>query len=85
MVRKKAKTESSRENPAERTLGEAADEILEFLGNGRVRDLEEIAGTTKLPVKDVERVLAFLTTTDLVKKGFRITPFGIEFLKLPRE
>jgi hypothetical protein len=39
------------QKPAEQTLGEVADEILEFLGTGHARELEEIARIVKLPVK----------------------------------
>lgn len=70
---------------ARRAGADVADEILEFLGNGRLRDVEEIAEAVDLPVKKVEKVLDFLARTGFIRIGVRITPLGSDFIRLPVE
>lgn len=71
--------------PPERTPGEVAEKVLEFLRTGEVRELEEIAGGVGLPEEKAEEILDFLVEGGLVKKSARITDLGLEFLKLPEE
>lgn len=73
------------EAPPERTPGEAAEEILEFLRTGEVRELEEIAEGVGLPEEKVEEILDFMVEGGLLKKSVRITELGLELLELPAE
>ncbi|MBA7596821.1 hypothetical protein ES703_03811 [subsurface metagenome] len=62
-----------------------ADEILEFLGTGRLRDVEEVADAVDLPEDKVEKILNFLTRTGFIRKGVQITRLGSNFITLPVE
>ena len=70
---------------ARRTAADVADEILEFLENGRLRDVEEVADAVDLSEKNVEKILDFLARTGLIRKGVRITYLGSNFTTLPVE
>jgi len=70
---------------ARRTGADVADEILEFLGTGRLRDVEEIAEAVDLPEKKVEKIIDFLARTGFIRKGVQITPLGSNFIRLPVE
>ncbi len=73
---------------ARRTAAEVAgfaDEILEFLGTGRLRDVKEVAEAVDLPDDKVEKILDFLAQTDFVRKGVQITRLGSNFIRLPVE
>ena len=70
---------------ARRTAAEvAADEILEFLGTGRLRDVEEVADAVDLPEDKVEKILDFLARTGFVRKGVQITRLGSNFISRER-
>jgi len=71
--------------PARRTAADVADEILEFLETGRLRDVEEVADAVDLPEDKVEKILNFLTRTGLIRKGVQITHLGSNFAGLPVE
>lgn len=71
--------------PSRRAVAEVADEILEFLGLGKLCELEEVAKAVDLPEGEVDRILNILTQINLVKKGVQITSSGRNFLKLPVE
>lgn len=73
----------SKQTPAKWSVPDIADEILEFLGDGKTHDPKELANAVGLPEEEVEKVLDFLMQTGLVKKGIRITNPGSNFLKLP--
>ncbi len=68
-----------------RTAADVADEILEFLGTGRLRDVKEIAEAVDLPEDQVERILDFLARTGFVRKGVQITHLGSNFIRFPVE
>ena len=68
-----------------RTAADVADEILEFLENGRLRDVEEVADAVDLPEKEVEKILDILTRTGFIRKGVQITHLGSNFTRLPVE
>jgi DNA-binding IclR family transcriptional regulator len=68
--------------PAGRTAVDVAEDILEFLGDGKLHELKEIANAAGLSKKDVKKILDLLTQIGLAKKGVRITNFGSNFLKL---
>ena len=73
---------------ARRTAAEVAgvaDEILEFLGTGRLRDVEEVADAVDLPEDKVEKILDFLARTGFIRKGVQITRLGSNFITLPVE
>jgi len=69
--------------PARRTPAGVAEDILKFLGDGKLHDLREVAKRVGLPERDTEKVLNFLMLGGLVEKGVRITDSGSDFLKLP--
>ena len=71
--------------PAGRTAVDVAEDILEFLGDGKPHELEEIANAADLLEEDVKKILDLLMQIGLAKKGVRITNFGFNFLKLPVE
>jgi predicted transcriptional regulator len=71
--------------PAGRTAVDVAEDILEFLGDGKLHELKEIANAAGLSKKDVKKILDFFTQVGLVERGMRITDFGFNFLKLPVE
>ena len=62
-----------------------ADEILEFLGTGRLRDVKEVAEAVDLPEDKVEKILDFLAQTGFIRKGVQITRLGSNFITLPVE
>ena len=62
-----------------------ADEILEFLGTGKLRDVEEVADAVDLPEDKVEKILDFLAQTGFIRKGVQITRLGSNFITLPVE
>jgi len=66
-----------------RTAADVADEILEFLGTGRLRDAEDVADAVDLPEKEVEKILDFLTRTGFIRKGVQITHLGSNIIRLP--
>jgi len=70
---------------ARRTAADVADEILEFLETGRLRDVEEVADAVGLPEEKVEKILNFLARTGFIRKGVRITRLGSNFITLPVE
>lgn len=70
---------------ARRTAADVADEILEFLEMGRLRDVEEVADAVGLPEEKVEKILNFLARTGVIRKGVRITRLGSNFITLPVE
>lgn len=69
--------------PARRALSGVAEEIMDFLGDGKLHDLREVAKMVALTERDTEKILNFLTQGSLVEKGVRITKCGYDFLKLP--
>ena len=69
--------------PARRALAGVAEEIMEFLGDGKLHDLREVAKMIALSERDTEKILDFLMQGSLIKKGVRITKSGCDFLKLP--
>ncbi len=73
---------------ARRTAAEVAgvaDEILEFLGTGRLRDVKEITEAVDLPEDKVKKILDFLAQTGFIRKGVQITRLGSNFIRLPVE
>lgn len=62
-----------------------AEEILEFLGDGELRNLKEVADAVDLPEGEVEKILDILTRTGFIRKGVQITDLGSNFLKSPVE
>lgn len=83
-------------NPFSRKLGflggrqgrapsEIADEIIEFLKTGEMRESEEVAKTVRAREEKVERILDFLAEAGLIRKSFQITKLGAEVSKLPKE
>jgi predicted transcriptional regulator len=70
---------------AERTAVDVAEDILEFLCDGKLHELKEIANAADLLEKGVKKILNLLAQVGLVEKGMRITNFGSNFLKLPVE
>ena len=75
----------SKRAPGRRTASDVADEILEFLENSRLRDVEEVADAVDLPEDKVEKILNFLTRTGSIRKGVQITHLGSNFIRLPVE
>ena len=71
--------------PGRRTTADVADEILEFLETGRLRDVKEVADAVDLPEDKVEKILNYLTRTDFIRKGVQITRLGSNFIRLPVE
>ena len=71
--------------PGRRAAADVADEILEFLENGRLRDVKEVADALDLPEKEVEKILNILTRTGFIRKGVQITRLGSNFTRLPVE
>jgi len=71
--------------PDSRTAADVADEILEFLNNGRLRDVEDVADVVDLPADKVEKILDILTRTGFIRKGVQITDLGSNFIELPVE
>ena len=69
--------------PAGRAAANVAEDILEFLGDGKLHEPREIANAADLSEKDAEKVLDFLMQSGLVKKGVQITKLGSNFLELP--
>jgi hypothetical protein len=69
--------------PARRALAGVAEEIMEFLGDGKLHDLREVAKMIALSERDTEKILNFLMQGSLIEKGVRITKSGHDFLKLP--
>lgn len=67
------------------TAAGVADEILEFLGTGRLRDVKEVAEAVDLPEDKVEKILDFLARTGFIRKGVQITRLGSNFITLPVE
>ena len=63
--------------------GHKAEEILEFLGDGELRNLKEVADAVDLPEGEVEKILDILTRTGFIRKGVQITDLGSNFLKSP--
>ena len=70
---------------ARRTAADVADEILEFLETGRLRDVKKVADAVDLPEDKVERILNFLARTGFIRKGVQITHLGLNFIRLPVE
>ena len=54
---------------ARRTAADVADEILEFLETGRLRDVKEVTDAVDLPEDKVEKILDYLTRTGFIRKG----------------
>jgi len=71
--------------PSRRTAADVADEILEFLETGRLRDVKEIADAVDLPENQVEKILNYLARTGFIRKGVQITHLGSNFIRLPVE
>lgn len=71
--------------PGRRTASDVADEILELLDNGRMRDVKEVADAVDLPENKVEKILDILTRTGFIRKGVHITDLGSDFIRLPVE
>ena len=55
--------------PGRRTATDVADEILEFLETGRMRDVKEVADAVDLPEDQVEKILNYLTRTGFIRKS----------------
>ena len=70
---------------ARRKAADVADEILEFLETGRLRDVQEVADAVDLPEEKVEKILDFLARTGFIRKGVQITRQGSNFIGLPVE
>ncbi len=68
-----------------RSAADVADEILEFLVNSRLRDVDEIADAVDLPEKKVEKILNILALTGFIRKSVQITHLGSNFTRLPVE
>jgi len=71
--------------PGRHTAADVADEILEFLETGRLRDVKEVADAVDLPEDQVEKILNYLTRTGFIRKGVQITHLGLNFIRLPVE
>lgn len=54
--------------PGRRTAVDVADEILEFLETGRMRDVKEVADAVDLPEDQVEKILNYLAQTGFIRK-----------------
>ena len=54
--------------PGRRTAADVADELLEFLETGRLRDVKEVADAVDLPEDQVEKILNYLARTGFIRK-----------------
>ena len=68
-----------------RTVTDVADEVLEFLEAGRLRDVKAVVDAVDLPEEKVEKILDFLARTGFIRKGVQITDSGRRILMLPTE
>lgn len=66
--------------PAKREATDVADQILEFLRTGEVREYREVAEAIDLPEDEIEHILDSLERMGLVRKNARITNSGLDFL-----
>ncbi len=66
--------------PAKREATDVADEILEFLSTGEVREYREVAEAVDLPEEEIGCILDSLERMGLVRKNARITNSGLDFL-----
>ena len=57
--------------PGRRTATDVADEILEFLETGRMRDVKEVADAVDLPDDQVEKILNYLAQTGFIRKVWK--------------
>ena len=71
--------------PSRRTAADVADEILEFLETGRLRDVKEVAEAVDLPAEQLAKILIYLARTGFIRKGVQITHLGSNFIRLPVE
>ena len=74
-----------RASSGRRTVADVADEVLEFLEAGRLRDVKAVADAVDLSEEKVEKILDFLTRTGFIRKGVQITDSGRRILMLPTE
>jgi DNA-binding IclR family transcriptional regulator len=66
--------------PTRREATGVAEEILEILRAGEVREYREVAEAADLPEDEVERILDSLARMGFVEKNAKITNSGLDFL-----
>jgi HrpA-like RNA helicase len=66
-----------------RTLGALADEVLELLSDGELRDLADVASSVGISEAQAEGVVDLLAKLGALHKKVRITEVGKSLLRLP--